>query len=64
MIQNGKIVKENLKKTKITINELLEECRIKNVFDITEIEFAVLETNGRMSLQKKSQKPTANALRI
>lgn len=55
LIQNGKIVKENLKKTKITINELLEECRIKNVFDITEIEFAVLETNGRMSLQKKSQ---------
>jgi uncharacterized membrane protein YcaP (DUF421 family) len=55
LIQNGKIVKENLKKTKFTINKLLEECRIKDVFDITEVEFAILETNGQISIQKKSQ---------
>jgi uncharacterized membrane protein YcaP (DUF421 family) len=55
LIQNGKIVKENLKKSKFTINQLLKECRIKDVFDITEIEFAILETNGQISIQKKSQ---------
>ena len=58
LIENGKIVKENLKKTRFTINQLLEECRIKDVFDITEIEFAILETNGKISIQKKSQNQT------
>jgi len=55
LIENGKILETNLKKTKITINDLLEECRQKNIFNIAEIEFAILETRGRLSILPKSQ---------
>lgn len=54
LIQNGKINEYGLKKTKMNINDLIEECRLKDVFDITEIEFAILETSGRLSIQLKS----------
>ena len=55
LIENGKILESNLKKVKININDLLEECRQKNIFDIAQIEYAILETSGRLSIQPKSQ---------
>jgi uncharacterized membrane protein YcaP (DUF421 family) len=54
LIQNGKILENGLKKTKMNINDLLEECRLKNVFNIADIEFAILETCGKLSIQLKS----------
>jgi uncharacterized membrane protein YcaP (DUF421 family) len=54
LIQNGIIIESNLKKTKMNVNDLLEECRLKNAFDISEVEFAVLETSGKLSLQMKT----------
>jgi len=54
LIQNGKIVERNLIQTKINLNDLLAQCRLKNAFDISEVEFAILETNGKLSLQMKS----------
>jgi uncharacterized membrane protein YcaP (DUF421 family) len=44
-------VESGLKKTKMNINDLLEECRLKDVFDISEVEFALLETSGKLSVQ-------------
>ena len=55
LIENGKILEWNLKKAKININDLLEECRQKDMFNITDIEFAILETSGRLSILPKSQ---------
>jgi len=55
LIENGKILEPALKKAKLTINDLLEECRQKDMFDIAEIEFAILETSGRLSVLPKSQ---------
>ena len=55
LVENGKIIEDNLRKVKLNINDLLEECRQKNIFDIDEVEFAVLETSGRLSVQAKSQ---------
>jgi len=54
LIQNGKIVENGLKKAEMNINDLLEECRLKNVFDISDIEFAIMETSGKLSIQLKS----------
>jgi uncharacterized membrane protein YcaP (DUF421 family) len=54
LIQDGKIIENNLRKTRINIDELLEECRLKNAFNLSEVEFAVLETNGQVSVQMKS----------
>lgn len=55
LIQDGKIIENNLKKTRINVDELLEECRLKNAFNISEVEFAILETNGEVSIQLKPQ---------
>ena len=55
LIENGKIIEDGLKRTKMNINDLLEECRQKNIFDIAEIEFAILETSGRLSILPKTQ---------
>ena len=55
LIENGKIVENNLLKAKLNINDLLEECRQKDIFDLSKIEFAILETSGRLSIQPKSK---------
>lgn len=55
LIQNGEIIEKNLKKEKVDINDLLEELRVKDVFNISSIEYAILETNGQISLQLKSE---------
>ncbi len=56
LIQNGKILEQNLKKTKMNVNDLLEECRIKDVFDITDVQYAILETSGKLSVQLKAER--------
>ncbi|MCL2572545.1 MAG: DUF421 domain-containing protein [Defluviitaleaceae bacterium] len=55
LIENGKIIDKSLRKTQVNINDLLEECRQKNIFDIAQVEFAILETSGRLSILSKSQ---------
>jgi len=56
LIQNGKINEQQLKKEMYTINDLLEQLRIKNIHNIADVEFAILETNGQLSVIPKSQK--------
>jgi len=55
VIMKGKIMEETLKKTKYRASDLLKLLRSKNVFDIKEIEYAVLETNGQLSILKKPE---------
>ena len=49
IIFKGEIIKQNLKKTNLDLNELLEEARINGYFDLKEIEYAVMEMNGHIS---------------
>jgi uncharacterized membrane protein YcaP (DUF421 family) len=56
MIANGKIVRENMGKVRLTMNDLLMMLREKNVFNINDVEFALMETDGKISILKKSQK--------
>ncbi len=55
VIQNGKIIKESLKKIKFDINDLLEECRNNGVFDLTQINYALMEANGELSILLKPE---------
>lgn len=55
VIQNGVILKRNLSKIRYTVDELLAHLREKEVFDLQEVEFAVLESTGVLSVLKKSQ---------
>lgn len=55
VVQDGKIIGEALKSTKYTLSELLEQLRIKEIFDINEIKFAIIEANGQLSVLRKEQ---------
>lgn len=58
IIQNGKLLENGLKKAKIDVNDLLEECRTNGYFDLSEIEFAIMEANGNVCfLPKGENKP-------
>ena len=56
LIENGKIIEKALRKTHLTVNDLLEECRLKDAFDIADVDYAVLETSGKLSVMLKPQK--------
>lgn len=56
IIENGKILEKNLKNIRIPIDEVLSELRTQGVFNISDVEFALFEPTGKMSIQKKSQK--------
>lgn len=56
LIQNGSIVEKELKKLRISMNDLIEQLRIKNFPNIDDVEFAILETNGDLSVIPKASK--------
>lgn len=58
LIQNGKIIEKNLRKSKFTINDLMEELRLKDIFNLDDVNYAILETNGKLSVLKSSSSKT------
>jgi len=61
LIWNGQLLDANLKKAKLTVNDVLEECRLKEAFDVADVAFAVLETSGKVSVQLKPAKQPVTA---
>ncbi|WP_085505147.1 DUF421 domain-containing protein [Thalassobacillus devorans] len=58
LIKDGKILEDNLKKEKYTTDELLQLLRGRDVFKVDEVEYAVLEADGKLSvLLKKDNRP-------
>lgn len=66
IIQNGKIIEKNMEKVKIDMNDLLEQIRVSGYFDLNEVEYAIMEANGKLSiLPKATAKPiTAKDMKI
>ena len=59
IIDNGKIVQENMKKVKLDLNELLMLCREQGYFDLSSIHTALFECNGKLTiLPMSSRRPT------
>lgn len=58
LIYRGKIEEEALKKERITINELQERLRNSNVVNIGDVEYAILETSGQITVIQKPEKRT------
>ena len=50
LIDNGKILMENLRRTRVTLDELTGHLRQKDVLDIQTVQFAILETDGSLSV--------------
>ena len=50
LIENGNILQDNLRKTRITLDELTGHLREKDVLDPRSVQYAILETNGNLSV--------------
>ena len=50
LIENGRILQQNLRKTRITLDELTGHLREKDVLDLQAVQYAILETNGNLSV--------------
>ena len=49
LYDNGKIFSKNLKKSKMDLNEFLMQCRTNGYFSLSDIQTAILESNGKLS---------------
>lgn len=56
LIDNGKIDVDELKNLRITIDDLMEQLRLKNYPSMSDVDYAVLEANGDLSVIPKSEK--------
>ncbi len=54
LIKNGQILEKNLKEENMTLEELMIHLRQKNVFEISDVESAIMETSGQVSVMTKS----------
>lgn len=50
LIDNGKILQQNLRRTRVTLDELTGHLREKDVLDIQTVQYAILETDGNLSV--------------
>lgn len=50
LIENGKINQLELRKNRLTVDELMEQLRSQSCTDISSVEYAILETGGKLSL--------------
>lgn len=55
VIRNGKLDEKQLKRLRITIDDLMDAMREKGYFDISEVQDAVVETNGNVSILAKAK---------
>jgi len=55
VIMNGKIMESALRKMKYRAADIMELLRNKDVFDLTEVDFAIIEPNGQLSVLKKPE---------
>ncbi|MEV4419922.1 YetF domain-containing protein [Patulibacter sp. NPDC049589] len=49
LIEDGRIIERNLRRERLTVDELRAEARMNDIDDLADVRFAVLETNGRIS---------------
>lgn len=66
LIHNGKLIRKEIKKSRVTIDEVVEELRIKGVVDLSTVQYAVMETNGQLSviLYPEHQPATAGQIGV
>lgn len=60
LMNNGKLYRENLKKAKLDLSEFMVMCRQQGYFNLSDIQAAVFEFNGKLSILPVSKKRPAN----
>lgn len=61
IIDKGQVIYKNMKKAKYNMGDLLMQLRVKDIFYITDVEIAILEPDGKLSVLKKSEKKSVTA---
>lgn len=56
LIKNGVLIDKNIRKLRLTINEILMKLREKDVFNLEDVEYAILERDGQISVLVKADK--------
>jgi uncharacterized membrane protein YcaP (DUF421 family) len=54
LVENGKLIDRNMRRERLTLDDLAEKARLSEIASIAEIKWAVLETNGDISFIKQS----------
>ncbi len=54
LIQNGKFQEKELRRLRVDLNDILEQCRIQGYFDVKELDLVLMETNGQISILPKT----------
>jgi uncharacterized membrane protein YcaP (DUF421 family) len=53
LVEDGRPIERNLRRERVTLDELASEARLQQIASIADVRFAVLETNGRISFIKR-----------
>ncbi len=60
LLEHGNLIYKNMKKSMIDVNDILSQAREMGYFDISEVEFAILEANGKISFLPKGEYKNVN----
>jgi uncharacterized membrane protein YcaP (DUF421 family) len=55
LIEDGEVVEKNLRRQRITVEEVEQEARLEQITSLAEVRWAILETNGQISFVEKQQ---------
>ena len=61
LIENGKVLQNNLRRTSVTLDELTGHLRLKDILDIRKVQYAILETDGNLSVFPYPKEQPASA---
>lgn len=61
LMENGKFLQENMRKNRVTLDELISQLREKDIMDPTTVQYAILETGGNLSVFPYPQERPATA---
>jgi uncharacterized membrane protein YcaP (DUF421 family) len=66
VIKDGKVLEKEMKRLRMSVEDLFVELRQKDVFNIEEVQYCIVETNGQVSLLKKpaNREPSAKDLSV
>ena len=56
IIRGGEILEDEMRRLRLNINDLLEQLRSQGFFDVAEVEYAIMETNGQLSIMPRADK--------
>jgi uncharacterized membrane protein YcaP (DUF421 family) len=55
LIEDGEVVEKNLRRQRLTVEEVEQEARLEQIGSLGEVRWAILETNGQISFVEKGQ---------